>query len=546
MYCPTDKAVIYFLKGVNMEFNDKIEKYKRLAVKKPKYYVSIGDLYSDDGDFKTATIYYQKAVDNGVLAYTVLGDTWGYRSQYKKAFDVYTEGANKGEAECFARLGFCYETGYVKIDIQKAIECYAKASDLGVATAARSLGDLYYFNTPIEDSEIENVKNALKCYERAFYLGDIEVAKKIGFIYLNNEELKDVPKAIEWYEKGLSLGEYSLNFDLAYVYLNDRFVPHDYKKGLKYLLDGVHHNDPESLYMYARVRETGMYKVEPDKKAYIYYLKKAAALGQDDALLDLGYYYYKKGKYDDALDCFAQCELEVVGLYWAIATICETQKADYKNALFYYQMAMEMDFPDAIERMAEAYLGDELGLERDEKTALKLFKRAAKLGNAAAQYNLGMAYACGYYGVTADKDKAIYWLKKSAHGENPMACLQMGLYYFYTVQTESAYKKAFDLFTDAYNFGEDQAIINIGLCYLQGKGVERNPKEAVKCFKEAAKTANSGIAYYNLGICYENGFGVRKDYKKAIEAYKNATENGERQGLVAIKNVYLKMNEKKE
>ena len=81
---------------MNNTENDKIKKYERLAVKKPKYYVSIGDLYSDDGDFKTATIYYQKAVDNGVLAYTVLGDTWGYRSQYKKAFDAYTEGANKG------------------------------------------------------------------------------------------------------------------------------------------------------------------------------------------------------------------------------------------------------------------------------------------------------------------------------------------------------------------------------------------------------------------------------------------------------------------
>ena len=126
---------------MNNTENDKIKKYERLAVKKPKYYVSIGDLYSDDGDFKTATIYYQKAVVNGVLAYTVLGDTWGYLSQYKKAFDVYTEGANKGEAECFALLGFCYETGYVKIDIQKAIEYYTKASELGSATAARSLGD---------------------------------------------------------------------------------------------------------------------------------------------------------------------------------------------------------------------------------------------------------------------------------------------------------------------------------------------------------------------------------------------------------------------
>ena len=526
---------------MNNTEDDKIKKYESLAVKKPKYYVSIGDLYSDDGDFKTATIYYQKAVDNGVLAYTVLGDTWGYRSQYKKAFDVYTEGANKGEVECFARLGFCYENGYVKIDIQKAIEYYAKASDSGLAAAARSLGDLYYFNTPIEDSEIENVKNALKCYERAFYLGDIEVAKKIGFIYLNNEELKDVPKAIEWYEKGLSLGEYSLNFDLAYVYLNDKFVPHDYKKGLAYLLDGVEHNDPESLYMYARVRETGMYKVEPDKKAYIYYLKKAAALGQDDALLDLGYYYYNKGKYDDALDCFAQCDLDYVGVYWCMATIYETKKADYKNALFYYQMAMEMDFPDAIERMAEAYLGDELGLERDEKMALKLFKRAAKLGSHDAQYNLGMAYACGYYGLTADKDKALYWLKKSAKGENPMACLQLGLYNFYTVQTDKAYKRAFDLFTQAYNLGEDQAIINIGLCYLQGKGVKEDKKEGFRCFKEAVKTSNSGVGYFNLGICYENGLGVRKNYKKAIEMYGKAVENGESAALASIKNVYLKM-----
>lgn len=523
---------------------NKIEKYKRFAQKKPRYYAKLGDLYSDDGDFKTATICYQKAVNNGVLAYTVLGDTWGYRSQYKKAFDAYTEGANKGEAECFARLGFCYETGYVKIDIQKAIECYAKASDLGVAAAARSLGELYYFNTPIEDLEIENVKNALKYYERAFYLGDIEVAKKIGFIYLNNKELKDVPKAIEWYEKGLSLGDHSLNFDLAYVYLNDRFVPHDYAKGLKYLLDGVHHDDPESLYLYARVRETGMYKVEPDKKAYIKYLKKAAKLGQDDALLDLGYYYFEKNDYDKALDCFAECEIDDARLYWSIAIICETKKQDYKNALRYYQLSMEMGYPDAVERMAEAYLGDELGLEKDEEIALKLFKKAAKLGDSSAQYNLGMGYACGYYGLTANRKNAIYWLKKSANRQNPMACLQMGLYYFYTVKTESAYKKALKLFTNAYNLGEEEAIINIGLCYLQGKGAKENKKEAVKCFKTAVKNCNSGVAYHNLGICYENGFGVKKDYKKAIEMYGKAVENGESAGLAAIKNVYTLMDGK--
>ena len=68
---------------MNNTENDKLKKYERLAVKKPKYYVSIGDLYSDDGDFKTATIYYQKAVVNGVLAGFVLflaGIGYGYRN----------------------------------------------------------------------------------------------------------------------------------------------------------------------------------------------------------------------------------------------------------------------------------------------------------------------------------------------------------------------------------------------------------------------------------------------------------------------------------
>ena len=51
--------------------SDKMKRYERLAVKNPKYYVSIGNIYIEEGAFKAATIYYQKAVDNGVLALTV-------------------------------------------------------------------------------------------------------------------------------------------------------------------------------------------------------------------------------------------------------------------------------------------------------------------------------------------------------------------------------------------------------------------------------------------------------------------------------------------
>ncbi len=521
----------------------KIEKLLKSAKKNPKHYVKIADIYLDDSDFKKSEFFYKKAIESGVSAYQQLGFVYDYQHRYKKAFDTYLQGVTAGDINCMIYVGYDYEVGYiVKKDIGKAIEYYEMASNLGSATAARKLGDIYYFGIPCKDDRAENVKKALKFYERAFYLGETSVAKKIGYIYLNVEELSDASKAIEWYEKGLSLGDYSLNFDLAYVYLNDKFVPHDYKKGLAYLADGVKHNDPESIYLQARVYEMGLYGIEPDSKKYVQFLKKAANLGQDDALLDLGYYYYKKKNYDKALDCLAECEIDAVGIYWAIATICEEQKQDYDNALRYYQMAAEENFPDALERLAEAYLGDNLGLEKDERKALKLFKRAARLGNAAAQYNLGMAYACGYYGLEANREKAVFWLKKSAKGENPMACLQLGLYYYYTIKTEEAYKKAFGLFTDAFNLGEKEAIVNIGLCHLQGHGTKENKKEAVKCFKTAANKYKSSLGYYNLGICYENGFGVCQDYKKAIEMYGKSVELGEKTGLEAIKRVYSKMN----
>lgn len=521
----------------------KIEKLLKLAKKNPKQYVKIADIYLDNSDFKNAGNYYKKAIENGISAYQELGWLYDYQHQYKKAFRTYLHGVDAGDIDCMIYVGYDYETGHiVKKDIGKAIEYYEMALNLGSVIAALNLGDLYYFNMPCKDDRTENVKKALEFYKRAFYLGETSVAKKIGYIYLNVEEVSDVNKTIEWYEKGLGLGDYSLNFDLAYVNLNDRLSNNDYEKGLFYLQEGIKHNDPESIYLQARVYEMGLYGIEPDSKKYIHFLKKAARLGQDDALLDLGYYYYSKKNYDKTLDCFAECELDTVGLYWIMATICENQKLDYANALRYYQMAAEENFPDALERLAEAYLGDNLGLEKDEKVALSLFKKAAKLGNADAQYNLGMAYACGYYGLMADREKAIFWLKKSAKGENPMACLQLGLYYFYTIKTEKAYKKAFELFTNAFHLGEKEAIINIGMCYLQGNGTKENKKEAVKCFKVAANKFKSSLGYYNLGICYENGFGVTQDYKKAIEMYGKSVELGEKTGLEAIKRVYSKMN----
>lgn len=63
----------------------------------------------------------------------------------------------------------------------------------------------------------------------------------------------------------------------------------------------------------------------------------------------------------------------------------------------------------------------------------------------------------------------------------------------------------------------------LGLAYLKGTGVQRNPQEAMHWLEEAGK-CGIAEAYHNIGAAYKRGiYGVRQDLTKAYEAfYKGA------------------------
>lgn len=73
--------------------------------------------------------------------------------------------------------------------------------------------------------------------------------------------------------------------------------------------------------------------------------------------------------------------------------------------------------------------------------------------------------------------------------------------------------------------GDPEAQNEIGLIYFYGKGVRKNYPEAVKWFDRAVKQDNYQ-AYYNLGVCYENGYGVEKDEYMAMDLYDTAYTKG--------------------
>jgi TPR repeat protein len=71
--------------------------------------------------------------------------------------------------------------------------------------------------------------------------------------------------------------------------------------------------------------------------------------------------------------------------------------------------------------------------------------------------------------------------------------------------------------------GDAEAQFNLGFCYDDGRGVEKDYGEAVKWYRKAAEQ-NFAPAQFNLGYCYANGQGVRKDKTEAVKWYRQAAD----------------------
>ena len=83
-------------------------------------------------------------------------------------------------------------------------------------------------------------------------------------------------------------------------------------------------------------------------------------------------------------------------------------------------------------------------------------------------------------------------------------------------------EEMFEAYRRAVELGYDWALGNLGWCYEQGHGVEKNPQKAFELFWLYADKTDSAFARYKLGGCYSKGIGVEKDLLKAREYYEEA------------------------
>ena len=130
--------------------------------------------------------------------------------------------------------------------------------------------------------------------------------------------------------------------------------------------------------------------------------------------------------------------------------------------------------------------------------------------------------------------KTIFFLKAA------LLCLFL-IPVFYSIiikfNTSTPEEKTFRLCYESAKQGDAIAQNNLGNCYWDGIGVEKNYDEAFKWYKKSAEQGYAN-AQFMLGNCYQNGIGVKKNDDEAFNWYKKSAEQGNKNAQFMLGQCY--------
>lgn len=220
------------------------------------------------------------------------------------------------------------------------------------------------------------------------------------------------------------------------------------------------------------------------------------------------------------------------------------------------------------------------GTTRNIIQSVELFKKAAIIGDAEAQFRLGRCYYESGEGVIVNADEAVKWLEKAANQNNPKALALLGKCYNKgngvrkdSNKADELWRKAFPKLKELAEKDDAEGQFYLGLSYFNGAGVTENPAQAFEWSLKAAEQGNTraqlmvgelyrngevvekddsqAVSWYRkaadqgfapaqhlLGKCYDYGIGVQKDIAQAVSWYRKAADQGEAEGQAFLGRCY--------
>ncbi len=401
----------------------------------------------------------------------------------------------------------------------------------------------------------------------------------------------------------------------------------DMKKAFKTYKKYAEKNDDGALYGLGKCHEVGIHKVATkDRNLALNYYKKSAGLGNLDACKRLyellesedeatAYSYLKNVA--DAGDVEAT---EKMAWYYAscnnpegtvkYATLAKEYGSKNISALlgvmYFEGFGFDKNIPVAQEYIEDAIasgnpspilrdlIGDiyYYGLNdvKDPQKGLQFYSEAARSGHKGSARKLGdIAYkeystrskdpkmlhtAAQWYDIAIDdntltKDFANFgpvfrniaylyssnktykdpvqeykWFHRmyTLGEDNNAAIFRYALCYINGKGTERNMPVAFKLLDKLVSNGYELAFYNYGLCLLRGTGTGINLAKGFKYIAQAAKLDNNytALAQNELGNCYSKGNGCEKNYVQAAHWYEEAAKRGSRAAMKNIAICYAK------
>lgn len=177
----------------------------------------------------------------------------------------------------------------------------------------------------------------------------------------------------------------------------------------------------------------------------------------------------------------------------------------------------------------------------DQLRAEAAVRRAAKAGNAEAQFRLGVMFGNGD-GVGLDYAQALDWFEKAAEQGHQNALITMAWMYASGAGVDTDEDKARTLYLRAARLGSAKAQYVVGTMYRFAQyGADKDLAAAVDWY---LKAADQGMptAQFALGKMLMEGKGVMQDDAAALQWLSLAHVNGSKRAEDYIKHLIKRMD----
>lgn len=201
------------------------------------------------------------------------------------------------------------------------------------------------------------------------------------------------------------------------------------------------------------------------------------------------------------------------------AGLSALEKDDKKAAFAAFSRSAARGHIEGQYRAAMSYYNG-TGTAKDFQAAIRLFRAAADAGHAGAQNMVGFMYEKGL-GIGASLSDAVKWYERSADGMDPVGLYNIGMCYFDANGVERDYKKAADYLRMSAQLGDQDSYTPLAQLYSQNKDYA----QAVYWLRLGAD-AGVAAAEMELAEHLRLGLGVDKDLKRALALHISAASKG--------------------